>query len=379
MTISPTIAGQLANGVYGVLGNDNVLDGFRERNATGSGLTDLFDLGGEAQRFHGVSGGRLVHSQTGFGTLLKGKGSLQGDVAIVCRGTKIGVDWLTNFTVSLAPGPANTTVHAGFDRVFRSFKSQIDIGMKGLNPGTIHIVGHSLGGALANLLALQYAGRASIKLYTFGAPRPGLGNFAQAIKQRVGPENVKRVYALADPVPLVPLFPFCHAPYANGRSVTAGGQNFNLYAHGMENYLAAVAGKSWEDLPVDRVPFRRSVDDWLKIAKLSNASPMNAVALLALNEALRGILRQVAGTAFGFGLIGAVTVLDTLAFALQQAISISRALGRMVRRFVTEVMRFLGRAVKDVTALTGAFIRYVLQLLYQALASSSRAALARFA
>ena len=77
-----------------------------------------------------------------------------------------------------------------------------------LNP-TIpcYITGHSLGGAIATLAALEIAInipqiREQLQLYTYGSPRIGDRNFAQAHSQLI--PNSYRIVNLSDSVPLVP-------------------------------------------------------------------------------------------------------------------------------------------------------------------------------
>lgn len=381
MTLSPKMAAQMANGVYGIRETTNIVEGFRQRGAAGGGLMDAFDLEGSGRRLEGVSGGRVLTHRSGFATVLHGKGhARQGEIAIICRGTQIKYDWLSNFAASVESGPGGTVVHAGFNRVFKSFNRGLSEALHGHNPTTIHVVGHSLGGALANLVALQYAGRANVKLYTFGAPRPGLGNFAQTLERRLGKDNIKRVYALADPVPMVPLYPFCHAPVSQGLRISEGGQLISVNAHFMDNYGPAVADQCWAGMAAasSAIPNMKSVDFWLGQAQQHNTIPGGTAALFALNMALSGIL-SLAGKVVGYAALRAATVLDRLALMLQHAVAVSAEMGRLLSRFVQQVMRFLGRAASTVAEVTRSFLSYVLRLLFTALVQVARSALSRLA
>ena len=78
------------------------------------------------------------------------------------------------------------------------------------------VTGHSLGGALATLCALQLkksVPAASVSLFTYGCPRVGDQTFANFIESSLG-SNSYRVTHLNDPVPRLPgtLFGFKH-PY----------------------------------------------------------------------------------------------------------------------------------------------------------------------
>jgi len=79
---------------------------------------------------------------------------------------------------------------------------------------TIHCIGHSPGGAVATIAANWVANNKAqtVKLYTFGAPKPGLKMFANNATRKIRKQNIFRVYHATDPVPMTPLFPYMHAP-----------------------------------------------------------------------------------------------------------------------------------------------------------------------
>lgn len=380
MTLSPRMAAQMADGVYGIRTQTNIVNGFEERNALGGGLRDEFEMETSAQRVEGASGGRLLSNKSGFGVVLHGKSAARrGEVAILCRGTAIGYDWLSNLSASAESGPAGLPVHAGFNRVFSSMSPGIQEVLRGHNPSVIHVVGHSLGGALANLFAAQFAGRATVKLYTFGAPRPGFGMFSDELGRKLGPDNIMRVYAKADPVPMVPIFPFRHAPrHPSGIRLASGGQSISVSAHFMDNYGPAVEKADWRGLLMasSEAPTTRSVDEWLSVAGGAAIIPGSTIALYALNRALEGIL-SLAEKFFGLALFGFMTVMDRLVYMLEQSMRISDEMGYLLKRFVKTVMRFLGRATATVSEITRAFLRYVLELLFRAIAATARQALSR--
>jgi len=69
---------------------------------------------------------------------------------------------------------------------------------------TIILTGHSLGGAIAQILGLWFEDDAyEVQIYTFGSP-------AITVNQ-IWSENIHfRVYLKDDPVPFLPPFPFVH-------------------------------------------------------------------------------------------------------------------------------------------------------------------------
>lgn len=126
------------------------------------------------------------------------------DVAICCVGSNERVDWARNFDARAVvawefPGQ----VHHGFLDAFSVARSFID---KELYPGDrIHIVGHSLGGALAPLVAYhlsrcKYDVR---QVLTLGAPRVGDSDWQLDYDSRLG-DRTRRVVNVGDLVPLVP-------------------------------------------------------------------------------------------------------------------------------------------------------------------------------
>ena len=133
------------------------------------------------------------------------------------RGTESLPDWLTNLQVVKDPGPwPKTKVHEGFQDAFLVSALKIGdiIGRERSANQQIWLTGHSLGGALAVLLAatLFENGIDVHGLYTFGAPRVGNKQFAKALNERLDGKAHWRVVNRDDIVPHVPLESFfCHA------------------------------------------------------------------------------------------------------------------------------------------------------------------------
>lgn len=339
-----------------------------------SPLLDGFDLSGSA--IAGESGPPLLSKATGFGMIVEGKGRYAGDIAVVCRGTASWRDWLTDFNASLMSGPAGLPVHTGFGRTYNTMRDGVNSGLRGKNPTNIHVVGHSLGGALASLFAMQFADekRANVHLYTFGAPRPGTGMFSSALNAGVGGAQIKRVFARADVVPMVPLWPFEH-PDA-GLRTERGGSIIAVSSHFMSNYMPAVFQKDWGALSTESANSFdvKSIDDWLDIAGAQMGGGWSSTALWALGKALKGILAIIKGTV-GFAIIGAATVIDTIVMALHRGITfIGEQISYWTRKLIEGIMAFMGRAATTVQDMSRAFLRYVIELFFRSLASiASRA------
>ena len=139
-------------------------------------------------------------------------------VLIAFRGTESGRDWRTNFQAVTDPGPwYDTRVHEGFQDAFAAVALRVGeiVGRVVREGQEIWITGHSLGGALAVLLAatLGESGRPVAGLYTFGAPRVGDGAFADRLNAHTHMAEAVhwRVANAGDLVPHVPPEPmFSH-------------------------------------------------------------------------------------------------------------------------------------------------------------------------
>lgn len=103
------------------------------------------------------------------------------------RGSGSVVDWVSDFIAEQTPYRPVKNVgltHKGFTDIYMSTRSQIFDIMKQL-PADIplFITGHSLGGALATLAAMDLANNSAFTspiIYTFGAPRIGDPKFVQS-------------------------------------------------------------------------------------------------------------------------------------------------------------------------------------------------------
>lgn len=99
---------------------------------------------------------------------------------------------------------ARPNVHWGFLKQFRSIETHLAAFMGDID--TIHITGHSLGGALATLCAMSLSHRYPemfITLTTFGSPRVGCDDFAEQFKHRTN-IRAKRFARPRDTVTTIP-------------------------------------------------------------------------------------------------------------------------------------------------------------------------------
>jgi len=102
------------------------------------------------------------------------------------RGSSTSMDWVSDFIAQQKPFPfienAGNT-HKGFTDIYMSVRPAIFELLEHIDPNKpLFITGHSLGGALATLAAIDIAHNSTYGppiVYTFGAPRVGDPNFVK--------------------------------------------------------------------------------------------------------------------------------------------------------------------------------------------------------
>ena len=146
---------------------------------------------------------------------------------IVIRGTDNLENWGVNANVLPARSCGGYLAHKGFIRAYRELCSG---GMPTTKNPSVIATGHSLGGALATLLA-EHIG---CKLVTFGSPRV-YWRFGKAPKL-----DHTRVVRDDDPVPEVPKFLYSHR--ADPLVLKDGDhRHLQIKDHFMKGYLEALA------------------------------------------------------------------------------------------------------------------------------------------
>lgn len=153
------------------------------------------------------------------------------EIYVSFRGTKSFVNWIYNLYSSKEPVPwrhgSQTTrvpkVHQGFLMAYNSVKKKVSSRIRTLilaHPTySIRVVGHSLGGALATLCAMELNESldfsTKVRLVTFGAPRVGNDAFINLVRIHFPePRDRIRVTNGQDVVPHLPpfLMGYRHAP-----------------------------------------------------------------------------------------------------------------------------------------------------------------------
>ncbi|MEP0897770.1 MULTISPECIES: lipase family protein [Leptolyngbya] len=150
---------------------------------------------------------------------------------IVFRGSDSSQDWETDFTTRLeraqfdqnviqelivepkektypyaTKNSSNAQMHSGFVAAYFAVRNQIHDYIKTSEVTNVVTTGHSLGGALATLCAvdLQYnfSAKITVESYTYGSPAVGNGGFRDSYNERV--PNTYRIVHGMDLVPELP-------------------------------------------------------------------------------------------------------------------------------------------------------------------------------
>lgn len=274
---------------------------------------------GASVRFAARSGVLEFKTKTGFAILAMGKpdGRHSGEAVLICRGTDSAYDWLTDANYAITLGPSGSRVHSGFHRTFSDMKEGFARYLDQNAPRKVHCVGHSLGGALVSLAADWLSSRGyAVELYTFGSPRVGLADFATNLTGRLGRGRIHRACHSSDPVSMVPVWPYLHAPNPDGECWMNYSSGFSIAAHKSATYAATVKGQSsWSELecPTPTLLLENSVRLW---TTESLVGVIIAAPLMAFN-AILGMLLGGAAIAFQPGL----SLLDQTAMYMEKLVN----------------------------------------------------------
>lgn len=370
--LTPALAAEIAdNAYYAQHSSEAALSA-----AVSPRVRQAFSISGE--RLTGTAGTvfeRLFRHQAGFGFIGQGResGGYQGHYLLAIRGTAAKREVLTDLHFGLNSSSNHKKVHAGFNRVFSSQQDQLAAFFDKAPPGPVHCVGHSLGGALANLAAnwLKTRYAVPVALYTFGAPRVGLSDFASASESRI--ESIHRCTHHADPVPMVPVWPFIHAgaDYCLDRS-----KGFKPSAHKMGYYsINAAAYKDYRQMAGQRVSV--AAPTRLDYARRHEVS-FTYYWAERITQALITLLKdagQYTTIAASVGMCSTLTFYDLLARSLETIANLSTRYAEQQRGLLGAMLVFAGKPTVKVTELTYTFIRSVLDLMIKALMRVVRTAL----
>jgi hypothetical protein len=208
-------------------------------------------------------------------------------LVIAFRGTAKEADWSSNLDSTAVScddfdlpctvhddddgGPGE--LHRGFAVEYQAVRSIVDTFMRPIIDNnvdtTVIFTGHSQGGAIATIAALDFANRVppavKVNVVTMGSPRVGFGDFKTMYGRLVGHENHLRVEAKRDPVTILPPF-FDHV--GTLVDVPCSSWFAVINCHSVDNY---VAHTSRIERPEEFVSHIDSVNQWTLAAAAHRA------------------------------------------------------------------------------------------------------------
>jgi len=138
-------------------------DGMGTVAQSGGGNTSLRGTGLSGAKLDRVFAGTTGGVSTGFGYVLSFSRDGRRHAVVATRGTRAEhskADLLTDARGSMAAMPGVGPVHQGFRNTFDSVKIGFTRDERRImDADVVHCVGHSLGGAVATLVATHFAGR----------------------------------------------------------------------------------------------------------------------------------------------------------------------------------------------------------------------------
>lgn len=370
-----------------VLGPGNVGSIVKPNNPT---LQSTPLAGAALENIHTARTGLGAGVSSGFGyTLSYTRGSTK-HMIVAARGTRPEMsgkpDLLTDLHGTLTPFMGLGRVHAGFKKTFDSIVPSVERDRKLIDAAdAVHFVGHSLGGAVATLLATHYARRVkSVRLYTFGSPRVGDFNTYTEIERAIGKANIFRVAHDLDPISLVAPFPFIHVnPTSKDRyNLTIKSPVRELFGtanHDMDRYINSTQNQTWSGLSLlagaldcDEAIFAK----WLLNDEGGSRQPGwvqigCAKTLTILFRLIKYALSKISRTA-----VLAVTALDLLSEALYRGAQFIGTLGSQVLSLLRYAATWAGLQVAKGAQFTLSVIRTILAKMLSAVQSIAAAALA---
>ena len=383
---------------------DLALLAYRSRNATEDDLKQVLSsfLGGvidsSSVRQLNAESGNLSPAVSGFGFVARGKGIRSNEVFVCTRGTQTREDISTDLNFLPTAHNQGGQVHRGFKKTFDSYAHNLHATVKqvagGNKPVAVHCVGHSLGGALANLnaAALSSGRHHNVYLYTLAAPRVGLSAFGQFLDSHLEADRVFRVANLADPVTMLPCFPFMHAPIQRGH-INLGSAylaKVNPFTHMMGNGYKVIKGQSWDELkagsglmPLTRIVQKAKVNLEKKLTVLGRpvGEMMHSNQLLsAIGFLVQSLLGKqayqsmITTTQWG---TGAFTALDQLAETIYLVGLGTAQAADTARAIVSSIFHFIGQRIGQTIQITRVLLIQAFRMLQSVLVGMVKLALGK--
>jgi pimeloyl-ACP methyl ester carboxylesterase len=380
-TLSPNMVVELSTVAYAVQKTQKTK---RFDFDVSKNLANHFNFNSFSKPVMGTSGGfvaKAKNQQTGFALIGQGKSEqYKDDIVIAVRGTNFASlnDLSTDARASTSSTERGALVHAGFNSVFESMKKELSpyINLLPAN-ATLHCVGHSLGGAIATLIA-DWAKQQllNVKLYSIGAPKVGFADFALKHTNSLGQENIFRCTKGCDPVPMVPVWPFVHAPY-NGYEYRVDNSGFvNPIKHKVKYYMQDMKSNDWNSYQ-RKMSFNSHKRVTLDV-RLSHQVSRDLFWMNRLSEALLTLLRQLGhgiASRIQSGIANGLNFYDQIAMVLSDVTLHNATFTGQLNGLLAHMLVFAGHATRKVETLSYEFIRWVFEKTIQVVNRLAREAL----
>ncbi|MEY4562227.1 MAG: hypothetical protein RLZZ618_1504 [Pseudomonadota bacterium] len=354
-------------------------DGVGASTKAGGINTSLGGTGLAGANLERVFAGSTSGVSTGFGYVLSFSRSGRRHVVIATRGTRAEhskADLFTDARAAMTLMPGIGPVHKGFRNTFDSVK----IGLARdnstvMNADVVHCIGHSLGGAVATLVAAHFAGSGKdVKLYTFGSPRVGALGAEHAIEAALGKRNILRVAHDLDPVTMVGPFPYGHvngAPTDENnltlRSPT--GQLLSVANHDMMQYVNSVGdpGYSWD--AVRRFSMQVDHDNAVLARWLLRSSDSPGWMTKGAAQGLSILMKMFSSLLRDAGLlaISAMTCIDLFSAAMASGLILLAEKSAELMQWIRQAAGWASVVITSSAQITGKVIGAILRAMFSVL------------
>ncbi|MFP5481790.1 MAG: lipase family protein [Gammaproteobacteria bacterium] len=343
-----------------------------------------------------ATSGLITPVSSGFGFMAQLNGGRSREIVIATRGTTNSrADYGTDINAIPTLGPTGHAIHKGFGTTFKSYVQQLNEFIQqqnlGFKPTAVHCMGHSLGGALANLNAAACAELGlNSYLYTVAAPRVGMVPYAEHLSKKMKAAHVYRVANEADIVTMVPCYPFVHSPYVHGTYLLEGGMlKINPMQHMLANGYGSMVNASWKQMQSLTQGKQQQLENSLYPANNKEAGKFEQLAkmpgamfsgrlLKLINKAIHDMLARLGAQSLlsvGHYRTGAFTVLDQMAEILARYAQASHKQAKEVAGMLNAIMAYLGRSTHALADASVATIRWVFNLLHQSVTTMAKQAI----
>lgn len=342
-----------------------------------------------------ATSGLITPVSSGFGFMAQLNGGRSREIVIATRGTATWADAGTDINAIPTPGPTGHAIHKGFGTTFKSYVQQLNEFIQqqnlGFKPTAVHCMGHSLGGALANLNAAACAELGlNSYLYTVAAPRVGMVPYAEHLSKKMKAAHVYRVANEADIVTMVPCYPFVHSPYVHGTYLLEAGMlKINPMQHMLVNGYGSMVNASWKQMQSLTQGKQQQLENSLYPANNKEAGQFEQLAkmpgamfsgrlLKLINKAIHDMLTRLGAQSLlsvGHYRSGAFTVLDQMAEILARYAQASHKQAKEVAGMLNAIMAYLGRSTHALADASVATIRWVFNLLHQSVTTMAKQAI----